>query len=188
MTMPDERLRAVNLAREFLYDLLDPKKTPRVPRDIRGRAKSVLRHYPMQGEIEQAAELAPALFQTQSQFYANFPNIQKPEEQTMPSHSYADILDAQTELKIYGYLLEMTSCACPEQYDVLDKDGKQVGYLRLRGGYFRADVPECGGETVYESQTKGDGIFDEDERMPELSAAVRAIDAAITKERNEQPE
>ena len=46
MTLPDERTRAVHAAREFLLDLLDPKKTPRVPRDIRLRAHSVLRHYP----------------------------------------------------------------------------------------------------------------------------------------------
>lgn len=87
--------------------------------------------------------------------------------------------DYSPELTLYGYRLEMTCPACPEQYDVFDKDDKQVGYLRLRHGFFRADVPDCGGETVYESHTKGDGVFDEDERMAELAAAVRAIDASI---------
>jgi hypothetical protein len=51
MTLPDERTRAVHAAREFLLDLLDPTKTPRVPRDIRLRAHSVLRHYPWSSDM-----------------------------------------------------------------------------------------------------------------------------------------
>lgn len=46
MTLPSERANAVKRARQFLYDLLDPKKTPRVPRAIRMQARSVLKHYP----------------------------------------------------------------------------------------------------------------------------------------------
>ena len=80
------------------------------------------------------------------------------------------------------YRLVCTCGACPEQYNVFDEvTKKQVGYLRLRHGYFRADLDSCGGETVYESETNGDGTFDDDERMPELTAAVNALDAAIVK-------
>lgn len=86
-----------------------------------------------------------------------------------------------SDLVIDGYRLEMTSMACPEQYDVFDVDGTQVGYLRLRHGYFRADYPNHGGETVYEADTTGDGIFDEDERMPQLIAAVAALRKARLK-------
>lgn len=86
-----------------------------------------------------------------------------------------------SDLVIDGYRLEMTSMACPEQYDVFDVDGTQVGYLRLRHGYFRADYPNHGGETVYEADTNGDGIFDEDERMPQLVAAVAALRKARLK-------
>lgn len=50
MTLPDERSRAVRSAREFLYALLDPKATPKVPRAVRQRASRVLRHYP--GEFD----------------------------------------------------------------------------------------------------------------------------------------
>lgn len=83
---------------------------------------------------------------------------------------------ADTDIVIDGCRLIKTSLACPEQYDVFDEDTKQqVGYLRLRGGYFRADVPECGGETVYESNPAGDGMFDDEERMPELTKAITAI-------------
>lgn len=30
-----------------------------------------------------------------------------------------------------------TCSACPEQYDVFDSDGNEVGYVRLRHGFFR---------------------------------------------------
>lgn len=77
--------------------------------------------------------------------------------------------------EIEGLRLVCTSPACPEQYDVLDAEGKQVGYLRLRHGRFRADYPDCGGETVYVSNTKGDGVFIKEERIPELTNAVRKL-------------
>ena len=48
------------------------------------------------------------------------------------------------------YYYELTSGMCPEQYDVFNKDGEQVGYIRLRWGHLRCDVPDCGGETIYE--------------------------------------
>jgi len=92
------------------------------------------------------------------------------------SHQLRDNYDYE----ISGYFLQRTCAACPEQYDVFNSDDEQVGYLRLRHGYFRADVPDCGGETVYESNPKGDGVFDDDERMQELTNAVHAIKDAIT--------
>jgi hypothetical protein len=79
------------------------------------------------------------------------------------------------DIEIDGHLLARTSWACPEQYDVFDPSGEKVGYLRLRHGRFRASVPDCGGETVYESHPKGDGVFYDDERMEELTKAVNAI-------------
>jgi hypothetical protein len=77
---------------------------------------------------------------------------------------------------ILGCRLVLTSFACPEQYDVFEESTQQqIGYLRLRHGYFRADYLECGGETVYEAQTKGDGLFDDDEREQHLNAAITAL-------------
>ena len=70
--------------------------------------------------------------------------------------------------------LQRTCLACPEQYDAF-LDGKQVGYLRLRHGSFRVDVPDCGGETVYRANPQGDGIFDEGERDHYLTEAKAAI-------------
>lgn len=89
----------------------------------------------------------------------------------------SDAFDIPDTREIAGYTLRLTSIACPEQYDVLNKNNEQVGYLRLRHGWFRADCPDCGGATVYEAHTRGDGCFDEDERVPQLTAAVEAIDA-----------
>ena len=62
MTLPDERYRAVKYAREFLRDLLDPRITPGVPKEIRERACSVLRHYPWDLYMEQTAEKLPKIW------------------------------------------------------------------------------------------------------------------------------
>lgn len=78
-------------------------------------------------------------------------------------------------LEINEYKLICTCEACPEQYDVLDKNSLKAGYLRLRHGHFRADCPTVGGTTVYESDTIGDGVFDETERIVQLTKAVEAI-------------
>ena len=59
MTLPDERYRALRWAESFLQDLLDPSKTPRVPKSVRAQARSVLRHYPGQYYIEEIARRAP---------------------------------------------------------------------------------------------------------------------------------
>lgn len=59
VTLPDERYRALNMAESFLQDLMDPKKTPRVPKRIRAQARLVLRHYPGSYYIDQIARRAP---------------------------------------------------------------------------------------------------------------------------------
>lgn len=82
--------------------------------------------------------------------------------------------DYEYPKEINGAQLHRTCIACPEQYDVF-LDNKQIGYLRLRHGYFRADYPDCYGETVYESEPNGDGVFYPDERVTELTNAVNAL-------------
>ena len=59
VTLPDERYRALKMAESMLMDLMDPSKTPRVPRHIRQRARSVLRHYPGSYYLEQMARRSP---------------------------------------------------------------------------------------------------------------------------------
>ena len=46
MTLPYEEQNAINCTREFLYDLLDSTKIPRVPKAVRKQALRLLRHYP----------------------------------------------------------------------------------------------------------------------------------------------
>ena len=70
--------------------------------------------------------------------------------------------------------LFQTCCAYPEQYDAIH-NGDVVGYLRLRGGYFRVDVPHCGGDTIYEANPVGDGEFEDDEREFYLEKAKQVI-------------
>ena len=61
MTMPDERYRAVMMAKELLEDLLSSTKTPRVPKLIRSRARGCLRHFPSEWEMKQLAQASPDL-------------------------------------------------------------------------------------------------------------------------------
>jgi hypothetical protein len=59
MTIPIERTRAVQYAQDFLRELLDPKKTPKVPREIRRRAYIVLKHFPGYLDLLQSYETLP---------------------------------------------------------------------------------------------------------------------------------
>lgn len=79
--------------------------------------------------------------------------------------------DTQT---IGGLELRCTCSSHPEQYDVYD-GGAQVAYFRLRHGSFRVDVPKCGGDTIYRTDTNGDGLFDADERQKHLEIAVERV-------------
>lgn len=91
-----------------------------------------------------------------------------------------------TDISLYGMDLVNTCAACPEQYNVF-KDGTQVGYLRLRHGTFRAHAPGVGGDIVYQSSTRGDGIFNADERPYELSNAVLAIQGWLMRHPQQAP-
>lgn len=98
----------------------------------------------------------------------------------IPDSFFGGYCASVDDIIIGRYRLICTCGACPEQYDVYDDTTqRKVGYLRLRHGSFRADIDDCGGDTVYEAETAGDGIFDDDERMPQLTAAINALDAAI---------
>lgn len=62
MTIPIERTYAIINTRAFLLDLLDRKKTPRVPIEIREKARRLLKHYPMEYYLEKASEKCPDIF------------------------------------------------------------------------------------------------------------------------------
>lgn len=52
MTLPYQEKYALLEAEKFLTSLIDPKKTPRIPKKYRLEAHRVLRHYPYKGTIE----------------------------------------------------------------------------------------------------------------------------------------
>jgi len=60
MTLPDERYRAVVQTQRFLLKILT---TPRVPKAVKDEARSMLRHYPSDYEMQCAAREAPSVFQ-----------------------------------------------------------------------------------------------------------------------------
>ena len=62
MTLPDERYRAVIETQKFLAEILN---TPRVPKEIKAQARSLLRHYPNAYDMHKTAERCPEVFQEQ---------------------------------------------------------------------------------------------------------------------------
>jgi hypothetical protein len=62
MTLPDERYRAVVQTQKFLLEILS---TPRVPKAIKDQARSCLRHYPTDWDMQRASLQAPDVFQEQ---------------------------------------------------------------------------------------------------------------------------
>ena len=62
MTLPDERYRAVKYAQIFLSRLAGGQYA-RVPKAVRDEARSILRHYPNNWDMDRAAMGAPDVFQ-----------------------------------------------------------------------------------------------------------------------------
>ena len=62
MTLPDERYRAVKWAEAFLKRLAGGHYA-RTPKAVRDEARSILRHYPTDYDMNRAAEGAPEVFQ-----------------------------------------------------------------------------------------------------------------------------
>jgi hypothetical protein len=54
MTLPDERTRATLRTRQFLLEI-SSGEIKRIPREVRARAKALLRHYPTSYDIEIAS-------------------------------------------------------------------------------------------------------------------------------------
>ena len=62
MTLPDERYRSVKWAEAFLKRLAGGHYA-RTPKAVRDEARSILRHYPSDYDMNRAAEGAPEVFQ-----------------------------------------------------------------------------------------------------------------------------
>lgn len=63
MTIPIERYYSIVNTQEFMRDLMDPSKTPRIPKAIRRRAASCLRHYPGDYYLYEMAKQCPNVIQ-----------------------------------------------------------------------------------------------------------------------------
>jgi hypothetical protein len=66
MTTAEDRYRAIKQSRKMLEELCDPGKTPRVPSIVRDRARSILRHYPSDFDLDSIAENSPDLLEKKS--------------------------------------------------------------------------------------------------------------------------
>ena len=62
MTLPDERYRAVTHTQQFLIRLAGGHYA-RTPKAVRDEARSILRHYPTDYDMNRAAQAAPEVFQ-----------------------------------------------------------------------------------------------------------------------------
>lgn len=58
MTLDHERMRAMKGARRFLFELLDPKATPGVPKAVRQAASRWLKHFPEEWWVDEVTRVA----------------------------------------------------------------------------------------------------------------------------------
>ena len=61
MTLPDERYRAVMMARKFMIDIMNYRSG--LSKEMQDEARAVLRHFPSEYDLDMAAEKAPHVFQ-----------------------------------------------------------------------------------------------------------------------------
>jgi len=63
MTMANDRYKAIKQSKKLLEELCDPGKTPRVPSLVRDRARTALRHFPNDFEIDTLAAKFPEIIE-----------------------------------------------------------------------------------------------------------------------------
>lgn len=87
-------------------------------------------------------------------------------------------------IEILNYIFMQTTDSCPEQYEVFDKDGNHVCYVRLRWGHLTAEYPDLGGSLVYEAKI-GDGLtgcfVSHEQRMAELQNIANRLDRELVR-------
>ena len=87
-------------------------------------------------------------------------------------------------IEILNYIFMKTTDSCPEQYEVFDKDGDHVCYVRLRWGCLTAEFPDLGGILIYEAKI-GDGLtgcFESNEqRIAELKNIANRLDKELVR-------
>lgn len=87
-------------------------------------------------------------------------------------------------IEILNYNFIQTTGSCPEQYEVFDKDGDHVCYVRLRWGCLTAEFPDLGGILIYDAKI-GDGLtgcFESNEqRIAELKNIANRLDKELVR-------
>jgi len=154
MTLPYEEVNSLKAVRKFLYDLLDPSKTPRVPKAIRLRAHRLSKHYPMDHSITERypdvaevsdTRLRDAMNRVTAQYENTFKRLAQSEQEDAMTE------DNTTTTTRKNYLAEIT-----EQYlkngetitvTFTKKDGTERVMLCTRN---MAAIPE-------DKHPKGDG-------------------------------
>ena len=154
MTLPYEEVNSLKAVRRFLHDLLDPSKTPRVPKAIRLRAHRLSKHYPMDYSITERypdvaevsdTRLRDAMNRVTTQYENTFKRLAQSEQEDAMTE------DNTTTTTRKNYLAEIT-----EQYlkngetitvTFTKKDGTERVMLCTRN---MAAIPE-------DKHPKGDG-------------------------------
>ena len=101
MTVPFERTRALFETKLFLQELMDPKVTPRVPRALRGKAKSLLKHFPTVHEIEKAHKALPEDFGPVPTIRAQVEAAADAERKAMQRRGVAAMVEATERMRLY---------------------------------------------------------------------------------------
>lgn len=69
---------------------------------------------------------------------------------------------------IKGLTFIKTCTCCPEQYNIKDNKGNQIGYIRLRWGELTCKYPDVGGEIIYcDNVDNAFGCFEYEEQRKE---------------------
>lgn len=101
MTVPFERTRALFETKLFLQELMDPKVTPRVPRALRGKAKSLLKHFPTVHVIEKVHKALPEDFGPVPTYRAQVEAAAEAERKAKQRRGLAEMVEASECMGLY---------------------------------------------------------------------------------------
>lgn len=73
MTLPYERLRSIQTARDVLVDLINKPNGRYSAEGLKSVARSALRHFPTDYDLEQLSDKCPELLSTDPKAWDNIP-------------------------------------------------------------------------------------------------------------------
>lgn len=141
MTLPMERMNAIRNAKNFLYSLLDPQKTPKVPSVVRKEASRVLKHYPMEVDMHKWVQIAmeeeKAMFARRD--YEDYEDYEDGDEEVPVGDILARLDRAIQETSTArAGMHEMTSEPLPA---LLQAAREEIVKLGVRAYLTREDIP-----------------------------------------------